>query len=326
MRYIVAIAAGGDSAEEEISLLSAKTVYDNLDRNKYEGILVTMRFGVWEAHLGEERIPINKNDFSFEFEGKKIKFDYVFIAIHGTPGEDGKLQAYFDLINIPYSSPNHVGATLSFNKWYCNTLLKQLGYRVARSVYLRRGDHFDENAIIEQLGLPCFVKPCSCGSSYGVSKVKEKEDLALAIMKAFEFDHEIMIEEGLPGKEVTCGVYRSNGKVLPLPITQIIPKGEFFDYDAKYKGNSLEITPARIEEDSYALIQQISAEIYEKMELRGITRVDFMLVDKTPYIIEINAVPGMSQESLVPQQVAAQKISLKSFFSEIIEETYYPRS
>jgi len=321
MKPVIAIAAGGDSAEEEISLQSAQTVLDNIDESRYKPILVVMRKGIWEAKLAGHSFEIDKNDFSFQLEGNRIRFDYVFIAIHGTPGEDGKLQAYFDLLNIPYSSPNHVGSTLTFNKWYNNTLLSQLGYSVAKSKYLRAGDRIDLEEIIEAVGLPCFVKPCSAGSSYGVSKVKQKEELEFALTKAFQFDREIMIEENLPGKEITCGVFRKNGKIIPMPITQIIPKGEFFDYQAKYEGNSLEITPARIDEDSYTLTQQLSAEIYQKLDLRGVVRVDFMLVDKMPFVIEVNAVPGLSKASLIPQQVAAMNISLKDFFTAIIEET-----
>lgn len=321
MKAIVAVAAGGDSAEEEISLKSAQTVMDNLDQSRYKPILVVMRHGNWEARLAEHSFKIDKNDFSFDLDGNKVQFNYVFIAIHGTPGEDGKLQAYFDLLNIPYSSPNHIGSTLTFNKWYCNTLLNQLGYNTAKSKYVRRGESIDYKRVVEDLGLPCFVKPCSAGSSYGVSKVKELENLEYAIHEAFSYDKEIMIEEALPGKEVTCGVFRKDGKVIPTPITQIIPKGEFFDYAAKYNGNSMEITPARIDAKIYSEIQKISGEIYEKLDLRGIIRVDYMLVEDKPYIIEINAVPGLSAASLVPQQIAAMKLPLKDFFTAIIEET-----
>jgi len=321
MRKIVGIAAGGDSAEESISLLSAQTVYDNLDKNKFEPIIVKMKQGIWEAQLNGQQYPIDKNDFSFLFEEGKIKFDFIFIAIHGTPGEDGKLQAYFDLLGIPYSSPNHIGSTLTFNKWYCNTLLNQLGYQVAQSFYLRRNEKIKEEEILAKVGIPCFVKPCSCGSSYGISKVKDAENLFGAITMAFEYDVEIMIEEALDGVELTCGVYRENGEVKPLPITQIIPKGEFFDFEAKYEGNSSEITPARIDENNYNTIQKIAAEVYERLDLRGICRVDFMLVENTPYIIEVNAVPGLSPESLIPQQVEAAKIPLRDFFTTIIHET-----
>jgi D-alanine-D-alanine ligase len=271
--------------------------------------------------LANHSFEIDKNDFSFELDENRIRFDYVFIAIHGTPGEDGKLQAYFDLLNIPYSSPNHIGSTLTFNKWYNNTLLRQLGYSVATSHYIRAGDRIDLDDIVEKIGLPCFVKPCSAGSSYGVSKVKKLDQLELALTKAFQFDREIMVEENLPGKEITCGVFRRNGEIIPMPITQIIPKGEFFDYQAKYEGNSMEITPARIDEESYKLTQQLSKEIYHKLDLRGVVRVDYMLVEKTPYVIEVNAVPGLSKASLIPQQVAAMKMSLKDFFTAIIEET-----
>ncbi len=321
MKPVIAIAAGGDSAEEEISLLSAQTVLDNIDKSRFEAVLVIMRHGKWEAKLSNQLFPIDKNDFSFHLDGNHIKFDYVFIAIHGTPGEDGKLQAYFDLLNLPYSSPNHVGSTLTFNKWYCNTLLNQLGYPVANSQYLRKGDQVELDSILAKLGLPCFVKPCSCGSSYGVSKVKQAEGLSMAIAKAFEYDHEIMVEESLIGKEVTCGVFKKQGKVIAMPITQIIPKGEFFDFEAKYRGNSLEITPARISEENYKRVQQASKEIYQKLDLRGIIRVDFMLVEDTPYIIEVNAVPGLSAESLIPQQAEAMNLPLKEFFTTIIEET-----
>lgn len=321
MKMIVAVAAGGDSAEEEISLKSAQTVLDNIDQLKYKPILVVMKNGVWEAKLAGHSFNVDKNDFSFELDGNHIKFDYVFIAIHGTPGEDGKLQAYFDLLKIPYSSPNHIGSTLTFNKWYCNTLLNQLGYNTAKSKYLRLGEKVNHDEIIETFGLPCFVKPCSAGSSYGVSKVKTKDNLEYAILEAFRYDKEIMIEEGLPGKEVTCGVFRKNGNIITMPITQIIPKGEFFDYAAKYNGNSLEITPARIEEKYYTEIQNTSSEIYEKLDLRGVIRVDYMLVEDKPYVIEINAVPGLSPASLVPQQAAAMNLSLKDFFTAIIEET-----
>lgn len=317
----IAIAAGGDSAEEVISMKTAQTVYDHLDRSKYEVIMVKMRFGNWRAIVEENEVEINKNDFSFEWKGEKHNFDYVFIAIHGTPGEDGKLQAYFDLLGIPYSSPDHIGSTLTFNKWYCSTLLRQMGYNVAKSHYLRRGEAIDENLIVEKLGLPCFVKPCSCGSSFGISKVKLKEELFSAISEAFEYDHEIMIEGFLPGKEVTCGVYQKGQEVVSLPVTQIIPNGEFFDYAAKYEGNSQEITPARITDHQTAEVQRIAGEIYLKLNLRGVVRIDFMLHEDTPYIIEVNAVPGLSAESLVPQQVRAANIPMNQFFTDIVEAT-----
>ena len=321
MKPVIAIAAGGDSAEEEISLQSAQTVLDNIDESKYKAVLVVMKKGIWEARLANHSFEIDKNDFSFELDENRIRFNYVFIAIHGTPGEDGKLQAYFDLLNIPYSSPNHIGSTLTFNKWYNNTLLSQLGYSVATSHYIRAGDRINLEDIVEKIGLPCFVKPCSAGSSYGVSKVKKLDQLELALTKAFQFDREIMVEENLLGKEITCGVFRKDGKIIPMPITQIIPKGEFFDYQAKYEGNSMEITPARIDQESYKLTQQLSKEIYHKLDLRGVVRVDYILVEKTPYVIEVNAVPGLSKASLIPQQVAAMKMSLKDFFTAIIEET-----
>lgn len=321
MKTLVAIAAGGDSAEAEISFLSAQTVYDNIDRSLFEPVIVSMVKGDWKAILNGDEFPMDKNDFSFVFDGKKVVFEYVFIAIHGTPGEDGKLQAYFDLLRIPYSSPDHVSSTLSFNKWYCNTLLRQLGYSVAKNYYLRKGEPINESEIIQDIGLPCFVKPCSCGSSYGISKVKSEEDLLIAITMAFEFDHEIMIEEAMPGKELTCGVFKNENGIQSLPVTQIIPNGEFFDYKAKYKGDSQELTPARISDHLTNVVQEISRSIYERFNMRGIVRVDFMLVDEKPFIIELNTVPGMSKESLVPQQVRAANISMQDFFTQIIHAT-----
>lgn len=321
MKYKVAIAAGGDSAEEGISLLSANTVFQNLDRSKYDVYLVKMRFDNWHVIINEEEYPIDKNDFSVTINGAKIKFDYVFIAIHGTPGEDGKLQAYFDLLKIPYSSPDHIGSTLTFNKWYCNTLLKQLGYNVAKSYYLRRGEKIEPKKIIDEVGLPCFVKPCSCGSSFGISKIKKEEELIIGITEAFEYDNEVMIESILNGKELGCGVYQDNEEVIALPVTQIIPKGEFFDYAAKYQGDSDEITPARITNKQRDAVQAIAKEIYSKLNLRGIIRIDFMLIEDTPYIIEVNAVPGLSPESIVPQQLRAASIPLNKFFDSIIDTT-----
>lgn len=321
MKLNVAVVAGGYSAESEISLKSAQTVLENLDTNHYQAILVEIRPDGWFAKLAGSKFPINKNNFSFEFENNVVSFDYAFVVVHGTPGEDGKLQAYFDLLGLPYSSPDHIGSTLTFNKWYCNTLLDQLGFDTAQSLYFRKNDAWNAQKIVSKVGLPCFVKPCSAGSSYGVTKVKHENELGIAIQKAFEYDTEIMIEEFLDGIELTCGVYKTNGRAEALPITQIIPKGEFFDYAAKYEGDSQEITPARIKQTSYHQIQSITEDIYAKLDLRGIVRIDFMLVDEKPFVIEINAVPGLSKESIVPQQLECAKISLGVFFNSIIEST-----
>ncbi len=321
MRKNVAVVAGGYSAESEISLKSAATVMESIDRNRYSPILVEINSKEWFARLGNSNFPIDKNEFSFNFDGELVFFDYAFIVVHGTPGEDGKLQAYFDLLNIPYSSPNHIGATLTFNKWYCNTLLNQLGFATASSIYLRHNDSYLAEDIIAKLGIPCFVKPCSAGSSYGVTKVKDMSGLHIAIQKAFEFDREIMIESLLDGIELTCGVYKDMEGVKALPITQIIPKGEFFDYAAKYEGDSQEITPARIPDEAYQSVQHISEEIYSKLDLQGLVRIDLMLVGEKAFIIEINAVPGLSKESIIPQQLQTAKISLGHFFNTLIDAT-----
>ncbi len=320
MKKVLAIAAGGYSDEAEISLLSANTVLDNIDLDKFEPILVRILSNKWEAEYKGSHYLIDKNDFSFQTKERKITFDFVYIIIHGTPGEDGKLQAYFDLLAIPYSSPNHPSSTLTFNKWHCNTILRQLGYNVAASIYLRENQKYKEQSIVDKLGLPFFVKPCSAGSSYGVTKVSKTEDLKAAVEYAFQYDEEILIESELKGREITCGVYQNlDHDVIALPITEIIPEGEFFDFAAKYQGASQEITPAKISEKARVNTQETAKKVYQQLNLRGINRIDFMLVDEVPYIIEINTIPGMTKGSLVPQQIEAAHIKLEDFFSEIIE-------
>ena len=265
------------------------------------------------------RDSINRDDFSVIVNNEKIKFDFAFIVIHGTPGEDGKLQAYFDMIGLPYSTCNHLAATLTFNKYVCNQFLKSLGITVANAVLVRKNEIIELEKIIKTVGLPCFVKPADGGSSFGVSKVKEGNELLVAIQKAQEHGTEVLIEAFMEGREFTNGVYLSENGIKVLPITEIITQNEFFDFEAKYLGESQEITPAAINAEMTNRIKQITYKVYQILGLKGMCRVDYILVGKEPHVIEVNTVPGLSAQSLIPQMAAYEGISLKELFSEVIK-------
>lgn len=320
MKKNIAIIMGGDSSESVISLKSAAVVQKYLDKEKYNAYLVLLNKQKWAVVEGDNEFPVDKNDFSANVNAQKIKFDAVFNAIHGTPGEDGKLQGYFELIGMSYSSSGVLGSALTFSKGTCNAVIRSWGLaNTAKSVVLRKGTTINEDEIIASLGLPCFVKPNNGGSSFGASKVKTKEDLKPAFEKAFEHDPEAIVEEFLPGTEVTCGVIRANGKVTVLPITEIVSKNEFFDFNAKYKGDSQEITPARISKELTDEVQRITGLVFEKLGLKGMARIDFIIKDNVPYLVEVNTTPGLSEESIVPQQARAVNISLTELFGMMIE-------
>ena len=313
---------GGDSSESVISLKSADVVQKYLDKEKYNAYKVLVNKTKWAVVEGDNEFPIDKNDFSATLNGQKIKFDAVFNAIHGTPGEDGKLQGYFDLIGVPYSSSGVLASALTFSKGTCNAVIKVWGLaNTAKSVVVRKGEKVNEQQLISKLGLPCFVKPNNGGSSFGASKVKEAAQLIPALAKAFEHDPEAIVEEFLPGTEVTCGVFRANGKVTVLPITEIVPKNEFFDFEAKYKGASEEITPARISKELTEEIQRITGTVFEKLGLKGMSRIDFIIKDNVPYLVEVNTTPGLSEQSIVPQQARSVGISLTELFGMMVEES-----
>lgn len=323
MKKKIAVIAGGDSAEKTVSLKTAATVsyYLNLSK-EYEAVNLRLDAEKWEVHTEDKILAVDKNDFSYSLNGKKQVFHAVFIAIHGTPGEDGKLQAYFDLIGLPYTGCSQLNSAVTFNKWYCNALLRQLGFNCSES-YLLRENSYDLNEIqqiAENVGFPCFVKPNNGGSSFGISKVKSSLDFENAIKNAFEYSDEVMIEKLMKGREVTCGVFRKNNEITALPVTEIIPKGEFFDYKAKYEGDSEEVTPAQIPELQYEKVQQTARDIYSKMGLRGLIRIDFILQNEEVFIIEINTVPGLSKESIVPQQAKVAGIGLEELFTSLLDE------
>ena len=318
----VAVIEGGYSSEKAVSVKSAQTVFDNLDRTKFEPIKVLIDENEWTAYDDLGRYPIDKNDFSFTKNGVKFNFDYAYIVIHGTPGEDGKLQGYFDMIGIPYNTSSAAITSLTFQKFHCNQFLKNFGVNVAEAVLIKAGDQPNIDQIIEKVALPCFVKPTDGGSSFGVTKVKAKEDLQLAIKTAFEHGSEVIVEAFLKGRELTNGVYRDSEGVKVLPVTEIISENEFFDYDAKYNGKSDEVTPANISDELTTKIKNLTQSIYSTLGMKGIARVDYIVDDNnTAFVIEINSVPGMSKESIVPQMIKVEKINLKKTISNIFFNT-----
>lgn len=311
----IAIIEGGYSHEKIISLQSAETVCQNLDREKYRLTKVRIDQKGWFAFSGDERIEVNLNDFSF----RDIKFDFAFIVIHGTPGEDGKLQAYFDMLKIPYSTCSHLAATVTFDKFVCNQYLKSFGIKVADAVLIRQNENINNQDIINKVGLPCFVKPNDGGSSFGITKVQSENELEHAIKLALEHGTKAIIESFMEGREVTNGIYKNKDGIVVLPITEIVTTNDFFDFDAKYKGESNEITPADLTQEIAEKVKAVTKNIYEILDLDGIARTDYILQDGEPYLIEINTVPGLSGESLIPQMAACEGISLKQIFNEVIE-------
>ena len=306
----IAILTGGDSAEHDISLMSANTILENLNSNKYQAVIVYLINGEYRV----ENQKLNIADFSYIKNNTKINFDKIFIALHGSPAENGLIQDYLDTINIPYTSCNAKVSALTFDKFKCNETLKKLGFKCANSILLSSEKEFSEEKIIQKLGMPCFVKPNESGSSYGVSKITKKHNLLTHSIMAFLYDKQVIIESYIDGTEVSCGVYYDGNDVRALPITEIISENEFFDYEAKYKGKAQEITPARISNKMTARIQKSTIDIYKKMNLSGICRIDFIIQEKEPYIIEINTIPGFSKESIIPQQLKASNIDLEEIF------------
>jgi D-alanine-D-alanine ligase len=319
----IAIVGGGDSSEFEISLKSANEVGKALS-SRYIVYIIMIRGTnwYWEDQKGRYH-NIDKNDFSLVADEYRIRFDAVFIAIHGTPGENGFLQGYFDMMGVPYTSCGAFCAALTFNKHACKLFLKEYKIPMADAIIIRKGDKIDQGKIIKRTGLPCFVKPNDSGSSFGVTKVKKKEDLLPAIEIAFKESHEVMIEEFMNGREVACGVVKTKNKEVILPVTEIISKNEFFDYEAKYlPGKSDEITPADIPVEVTKEIQRLSSLVYDLLDCSGIVRVDFILINLKPYFLEINTVPGMTEESLVPKQIKAAGLTFEDLYSMVVEDLF----
>jgi D-alanine-D-alanine ligase len=319
----IAIAAGGDSSEFEISVKSANEVGKVLSA-KYIVYTIIIRGTTWYWEDQKGRYHnIDKNDFNLVVDESRVRFDGVFIAIHGTPGENGLLQGYFDMMGIPYSSCNAFCSALTFNKQACKLFLKEYGITMANAVLLRKGEKMDLLNIVKQFGLPCFVKPNDSGSSFGVTKVKQKEELLPAIETAFKESDEVLIEAFMNGREVACGVVKTKNKTIVLPVTEIISKNEFFDYEAKYTpGKSDEVTPADMPLSITNEIQRISTLVYDLLGCKGIVRVDFIVIGEKPFFIEINTVPGMTKESIVPKQAEAAGISLEELYSMVVENMF----
>ncbi|WCM42343.1 D-alanine--D-alanine ligase [Flavobacterium sp. CBA20B-1] len=316
----VAIIMGGYSSEYKISLKSGEVVYNHLDSSKYNLYKIhVLTEGWYYVDAQENQFPVDKNDFSVIIDGNKIRFDVVFNAIHGTPGEDGLIQAYFKLLNIPQTSCNYYQAALTFNKRDMLSVLKPYGIKTAISYYLNNGDFVDEDQIIQRVGLPCFVKPNKSGSSFGISMVKESAELLPAIEKAYAEDDEIIIESYLKGTEVSVGVIKYKGEIVVLPITEIVSENDFFDYEAKYEGKSSEITPARISDEEKAKVEDVAKRIYTILKMDGFSRSEFILVSGEPFLLEMNTVPGLTAESILPQQAREAGISLNELFDNAIE-------
>jgi len=318
----IAVVSGGFSGEAAVSMRSAKMVMTHIDREKYFPTQVVIEREKWVAIVGDQEVSIDKNDFSYSVDGEKNRFDGVFMIVHGTPGEDGILQGYFQLMGIPFTTGDVLNMAITFNKKATTDALRNLGYAVAKSVMVRRNEVIDTESIIEKVGLPCFVKPNNGGSSIGTSKVKQSAELEGAVFKALKEDNQALIESFVDGVEVTCGVIQYQGRVTALPLTEIVTENEFFDYQAKYEGASQEITPARLPEDISNEVRGLAARIYNDLKCSGMIRVDFIIQNNLPHVIEVNTVPGFSEASIIPQQAAVFGIDKTTLNSTVIESCF----
>ena len=318
----VLILEGGFNEEHEISLKSGKTVFNNIDKMFYNVYMLIVNKKKWIIQTEEgESYPISKEKFTCLINDVEIKFDLVFNMIHGSPGEDGIIQKYFDKLNIPYTGPSSDVAQLTFNKSNSIDFARKINIKTAKSILINKDSNISFYNIEKDLGLPLFVKANNSGSSFGISKVYTIKDLEIAIKKSFHFDDEVLIEQFLNGKEVSVGVMYFNGKIKVFGITEITSSNDFFDYEAKYHGKSEEITPAILNKIQKEKVEKITKELYKKFKMKGFSRVDFIIIENEPYFLEINSIPGMSAESIFPKQVLMNNISLKNLFSYMIEDT-----
>ena len=326
----IAIVCGGDSSEHDVSLRSAQGLYSFFDKDRYNVYFVDVKGTEWHVNLADGSIAvIDKNDFSFMENGKMRLFDYAYITIHGTPGENGIMQGYFDLINMPYSTSSVLVEAMTFNKYVLNNYLRGFGVNVAPSILLRRGEEetLDEQRVMDEIGMPCFVKPSADGSSFGVSKVKNIDQLAPALRLAFMESDEVMIESFMEGTEISIGVYKTREKSVVLPATEVVTSNEFFDYDAKYNGQVQEITPARLSDDVARKVADETSRIYDLLHANGILRIDYIIGkdenggDKI-MMLEVNTTPGMTATSFIPQQVRAAGLDIKDVLTDIVENQF----
>lgn len=334
IKRTIAIVCGGDSSEHGVSLRSAQGLYSFFDKERYNVYIVEMISHDWHVNLHDGTTSkIDRNDFSFMENGKLVQFDYAYITIHGTPGENGILQGYFELIHLPYSTSDVLVEAMTFNKFVLNQYLRGYGVSVADSLLIRKGyeEIVDDDEIEERIGMPCFVKPAADGSSFGVSKVKNKDQLAPAIRKAMLESEDVMVESYLKGTEISIGCYKTKDKAVVLPATEVVTSNEFFDYDAKYNGQVKEITPARLSEDTTRRVREITSHIYDILHCNGIIRIDYIIthvkghdgetVDKIN-MIEVNTTPGMTATSFIPQQVKAAGLDMTEVLTEIVENSF----
>jgi D-alanine-D-alanine ligase len=317
----IALVAGGYSAEYEVSIKSAQNIYAAIDDATYNKYLVLITKDKWEVHYNNETYPVDKNDFSFSPMGVKIKFDFAYVTIHGTPGENGVLQGYFAMLDIPHSTCDILAASLTFDKYTCNHYIKNFGINIGESILLRTKNQHSIEDIHSLVGVPCFVKPNADGSSFGISKVKTKEELKDALDKAFSYSNEVIVEKAINGLEFTCGAVKTSSKEIILPVTEIITNNEFFDFEAKYDPTKAEeITPARISDELTKELQRQTSHIYDILKLKGIIRVDFIIENNKIFVLEVNTTPGMTSNSFIPKQITADGRELKDIISLIIEE------
>ncbi len=318
---IIAIFTGGDSSEYVISMKSAEQVLKWLEAAGHSCYLVEVKRDKWTVHLGKRRVPLDKNSFSFQNKEKEVIFDFAWNTIHGTPGEDGKLQGFFDIMGIPYSCSNLHSSALSFDKYTCKSFLKQHEVLTPEASLVRKNMETDLEAVAAKVGLPCFVKPNSGGSSFGIAKVVRFEDLEAALDEALKEDDEAIVERYIKGTEVTCGLMKGREGFTLFPITEIVSKNEFFDYEAKYtEGKAEEITPARIDDDITKKCQDMAMDIYMLTNSTGIIRVDFIIKGNQVYFLELNSIPGMTEESIIPKQVLNMGLEMPEVLQQVIEE------
>jgi len=321
-RKKIAVIAGGFSGEDVVSFKSADMVMNNIDKDFFAPTLIHISNDNWVAIINSKKVAIDKNDFSYTVDSIKNTFDAIFIMIHGSPGENGILQGYFDLLDLPYTTGGVLNMALTFDKYTCNNYLGSFGIKSAKSIRVDKNELYSTSEIAAQLGLPVFIKPNTGGSSLAIRKVYEKEAIHEAVNLALEISDQVIIEEFIEGVEVSGGVIIKDGELLALPLTEIISENDFFDFAAKYEGSSSEITPARISQDISNKIQAISKRIFDLIDCRGMIRVDYIIKENQPYLIEVNSVPGFSEQSLIPQQAAAVGISKKELISIVLESCF----
>jgi D-alanine-D-alanine ligase len=327
MKKNIALVTGGFSGEAVISYKSAATIANNLDPERFNVYKIDINPSGWfYEHADGRKIEVDKNDFSLQIDKEKTRFDAVFIGMHGTPGEDGKLQGYFDTLKIPYTSCDAATSAITFNKRFTVAVSKMAGIAVADSVHLYRNTPITASQVADQLKFPVFVKPNNGGSSIGMSKVERREDLEAAIEKAFKEDNQVLVEEMIQGREFTVGVFKTKGNIIVLPLTEVKANDDkmFFDFEAKYQGKSTETTPAEVEEAKADKIREAAGKIYSVFNCRGVVRMDFIFNETNgqPYMLEINTIPGQTDASIVPQQVKAMGWSLKEFYTKLVEEAF----